>query len=111
MAVVYQKLYHTVIVEIGGIGPHTRLFLSILVVGDTGANTNLTECPIVIVAEQKAGSGIAGHINVRPSVVVVISCKSREAIIWSRFCHSRFIADVGKCTVSIVVVELISRAL
>ena len=65
----------------------------------------------MIVVEQNAGGGIAGYIDVRPTVVVEISGEGREAVIWSRSGHSGFIAGVAKRPVAVIVVELVSCAL
>src|SRR5207245_7451595 len=85
--------------------------MAVLIVGDTSASADLAECPVVIVVEQNAGGGIAGYIDVRPTVVVEISGEGREAVIWSRSGHSGFIAGVAKRPVAVIVVELVSCAL
>jgi hypothetical protein len=59
----------------------------------------------VVVTEQQAGSGIAGHIDIRPAVVIEIRGNRREAVSSVRLVYASGGCDIGECAVAVVATE------
>ena len=62
----------------------------------------------MVVAEQQAGSGIAGHVDVRPAIVVEIRGHHGEAEAAVRFADAGCGGDIGESAVAVVVIERVA---
>ena len=82
--------------------PHAGLLGAILAEGDAALQAFFGERAVVAIAEVKAGGGIAGHVDVRPAVVIKIGCGHGESIGAARVDTGSF-ADVGEAAVAVVV--------
>src|SRR6201987_1819328 len=90
---------------------HAALQSAVFVVGYPRGLGHLRESSVMIVVVEKAGGRIAGHVDVRPAIVVKI-CRHRcESVTTGRFCDSGFLRDVGERPVAVVVVERVYRFL
>ena len=61
----------------------------------------------MVVHEQQAGAGVAGHIDVRPSIVVEIAGHHGEAVVAARVGDSRRLTHVGECSVAVIAIEAV----
>ena len=52
----------------------------------------LGECAVVVVAEEQAGRGVAGHVDVGPAVVVEIGGDGGQSV------PPFSLADAGRCS-------------
>ena len=59
-------------VEIADAHPHARLLLAVLAQRDAAFQALLGERAVAIVAEQQAGRGVAGHVDIGPAVAIEI---------------------------------------
>src|SRR5208337_1276204 len=85
--------------------PHARLFFSIVTESYPPQYSFFAECSVMVVHEKQAGSGIAGDVNIRPSVFIQIRCHHGHAIAWRSLRDTCLLADVGKRPVAVVSVE------
>ena len=53
---------------------HAGLLLAVFAEGDAGLQAALGEGSVVVVAEEQAGRGVAGDVDVRPAVAIEIGC-------------------------------------
>ena len=88
--------------------PHASLLLPILVERDSDLQTSLGERAIAIVAEQEAGRGVAGDVNIRPAVTIEIGGDGGERIIRRGCQNAGWLAHIDECSVSVVVVQTAS---
>ena len=86
-------------------GAHPCLLLPVVTVGDSADSSFFAECAVVIVQEQEAGRRIAGHIDVRPAIVIEIDSQDSQSIASFCLADSRRIADIRERTVSVVSIE------
>src|SRR5262249_3995755 len=68
------------------------------------------ERAVVVVAEQNAGLGIDGDINVRPPIVVKVISHGGDGVARPRLEDARLLGNVSKGAVPIVVVEQVRAA-
>ena len=92
-------------VEIADPDPHAGLLHAVFVERDAALEAGLGERAVVIVAEEEAGRGIAGDVDVRPAVVIEIGRDRGHAVAALGFGDARRIADVRERAVAVVVVE------
>ena len=86
---------------------HSRLFLAIFAVCHAAYRPFFAEGSVMIVHEEKARSGIASHINIRPAIVVKISGNSGESVAVFGCRDSRRNANVDKSSISFIPVETV----
>ena len=58
---------------------------------------------------EDAGSRIAGHVDIRPAIVIVIQREYAERVVALGSADAGGRADVGKRAVAVVVIEIIHR--
>jgi hypothetical protein len=63
---------------------HACLFLAVLAIGNAAHSAFFAECAVVVVHEEQAGTGVAGDIDVRPSIVVEIAGNRGQAVVAAR---------------------------
>src|SRR5579871_746655 len=97
--------------EIVGRDPHASLFRTIFVVGHTGAPTNFSKCPIMVVVIKQAGRGITSDINIRPAITIEVSGQRGESVAGGSLGHSRFCRDIRKCPISFIAIQSIHSCL
>ena len=73
---------------------HASLFLAVFAEGHAAHDAFFTEGAIVIVHEQQARGGIAGDVNVRPTVLVEVGGNDGHAITAALRGDARCGADV-----------------
>ena len=93
----------TVIISHGD--AHIGLLLAVAIHRHPGFHGAFREGPIMIVAEQQVGRGVAGHEQVGPGVVVVVKRHRRQTVASAGLQQAGFFGDVRKGAVAIVVVE------
>src|SRR3954464_9023066 len=95
-------------VIVGNGRSHSSLGPPILVEGCAGYNPYIGECPIAIVAIKNARSAITGHIDIGPSVIVVIQSGDTEAIMPGRILNASLLSHISKLPVAEVVIEQVT---
>src|ERR1022692_3543230 len=84
---------------------HPRLFLSFIAQGYATLYALLFESAVVLIDEQEAGSRVASHIYVGPTVLVEVRCHNGHSIARPGLPNARLNADVGKGSISIIPVK------
>src|SRR6185369_7787832 len=84
---------------------HPGLFLAVFAKGHAAHDAFLAKCPIVIVHEQQARRGIAGDVNVGPTILVEVGGDRGHAITATLRSDARCGADISECAVAVVAVE------
>jgi hypothetical protein len=82
----------------------------VFVEGRTGDNGYIGESAVVVVVIQDARSAVAGHINVRPSVIVVVEGGDTEGIMTIRLVNVRLGGNVFKPAIAAVMIENVLRS-
>ena len=67
-------------IEVADGQAHAGLLLPVLAEGDAGLEALLGEGAVVVVAEQQAGRGVAGDVDVGPAVAVEIGGGDGEGV-------------------------------
>src|SRR3989441_12406028 len=60
--------------------PHSRLWVTTLVVSGARLQRHVGERTVLVVAVQNIGGHVTSHVDVRPAVVVDIHCGDTEAV-------------------------------
>lgn len=88
---------------------HARLGLAVSAVGDTRHKRQVRERAVMVVVVQNACRRVTRHIKIRPAVVVIIEAESTQGIVLAgKKNDSRFLTDVRKCSVTVIVIKEIS---
>src|SRR5204863_6724860 len=101
----FEDIEMSVVVVIANSQTHAALLTPVLVQRYPGLETALRERAVVIVAEEQAGRGVAGHVDVGPAVAVEIGCGDRQGIVGFDAENAGSLADIRECPIAIVVVE------
>src|SRR5258708_28763741 len=104
----FEDVQVAIRIEVADTEPHSSLLPAVLIQRDTALQTALGERAIVIVAEQQAGRGVAGDVNIRPAVTVKIGGSRRERVIRRGCQNAGWLAHIRECSVSVVVVQTAS---
>src|SRR5215472_5796905 len=99
-----------VAIVVGNTYTHARLLLAVLVVRAPSHDRDVRKGAVVVVAEQYAGLGIDGDINVGPPVVVKIIGHSSDRVARPRLENARFLGNVREGAVPVVVVKHVRAA-
>src|SRR5436309_11766424 len=73
------------------------------------AEAHLRKRPIVVIAVGVVRRSVIRHDQIRPPVVIEIGPHHAETVIAVRVIDLRFLRDVGKSPIAIIVVERIAR--
>src|SRR5208283_2062660 len=73
--------------------------------GQAALDSRLAERAVVVVMEEQAGSGIAGHIDIWPAIIVQIRCYGGQAVAVGGLGNPRALAHVDERAVAVVVIE------
>ena len=84
---------------------HARLLGAVFADRAATLESFLSECAVMVVAEQKTGTGIAGEIDVRPSIVVEISHHRAQAVAVGGGGNARPLTHIGEGPITVVAVE------
>src|SRR5579884_1224257 len=98
-----------VIVHVIDVDAHARVRLSLLVGGDSHLHAYLLEAVMAEVMEEEAWHAVVGHVDVGPSVVVVVPDGYAERL--ARHRNACALADVGEGSIVIVMIEHAVRGL
>jgi hypothetical protein len=71
----------TIAVVIAGGGTHSCLFAAIFVKGDPSICGNIGEDSVPVVVIEDARGAVAGDIDVRPSIFIVVERRNAEAVV------------------------------
>src|SRR5205823_3168160 len=99
----------SIAIIVGCIKAHTGLFAAIRAVCNASRCADFGEPAFAVVVVQLAGSGIVSHIKIEATVLVIIKPQNAEAVV-GVWIDVQFLGDVGKSSVTIVVIETIARA-
>src|SRR5216684_9193825 len=84
---------------------HTRLLHAIFAQGRTPQYSFFTKRSISIVHEQKTGSGVAGDVDILPSVLIKIRRHDRHAVGGRGARDSGLLTYVGERSVAVVSIK------
>src|SRR5580704_12928486 len=84
---------------------HACLLGTILVVRHAGFLSDVGERSVLVVVIQNAGGGVAGNVDIRPSIMVEIRCQRGESVTSRCIENAGFLGDVDKCAIAIVVIK------
>src|SRR6266705_1444186 len=91
--------------------PHTRLLHAIVAQGRTSQYSFFAKSPIMIVHEQQTGGGIAGDIDILPSVFIKIRRRDCHAVAGWRLRDAGFLTYIGERSVSVISIERMGAGL
>src|SRR5205823_6152663 len=106
----FDEVEIAVEIIIGSGDAHAGLRLAVGAQRAAGFQCNVNERPVFLVLVWRTGCGIVGDVNVRPSVVVEIGGEHAKAIGAIGFEDAGCFTDVGKCAVTVVVIQNIFSA-
>src|ERR1019366_9705700 len=86
--------------------PHAGLLHSILAERGSAGQADFRERPVFIVAEQQAGSGVARHVDIRPTCIVKVGRDRGHTVTARSLADSRGIAYIFECPVAIVAIQI-----
>src|SRR4029077_20387458 len=84
---------------------HAGLFGAVVAQGQSPHDALFAEGAVVIIHEKQAGGGIAGNVDIRPTVFVEIGGHNGHAITFRRGRDPGLLADVGKRSIAIVAIK------
>src|SRR5208337_1336555 len=90
-------------------GTHARHFHALVIESKSALESFLTECAVVIVHQQQAGRGVAGHEYIGPSVLIHIEGHCGKAIGTANSRNPRFLRDIRERAISIIAIQRMGR--
>src|SRR5258708_21450276 len=87
--------------------PHAGLFDAVIIEPGAPLDALLAESAVMVVHQQQAGAGIAGHKNIRPAVLVEIGRDRGEAVTTFDFSDPRRLADIAKRAIPVVAKDVV----
>src|SRR5258708_35891904 len=103
--IVLKRARPPVAVVIRAGGSHPRLFAPVFVKCNTGHDRDIREGSVVIVVIQNARSAIAGHVNIRPAVVIEVQSRNAERKMTVGAIYVGLGSNIGKSTVAAVLIK------
>src|SRR5579859_6581395 len=94
-----------VVIEVAHRDTHASLLAAVLVERHSGFGGNITERAVFIVPEEDAGSGIAGHVYIRPAIAIQVRGHRRESVEALDLADARPLTDVFKGSVAAVAIQ------
>src|SRR5215471_1147935 len=98
-----------IVVVIPDGGAHPRLLTSIFVVRDSGIGGDVDEGSVPQIVVEDAGGAVAGYINVRPAVVIIVDGGDAEAIVAVGFFDTARSADIREFAAAKIVIQQVGR--
>src|SRR3984957_8861948 len=74
-----KDIRHAIIIDISEVSPHTSNSLAVFVVGYTGQECDICECPIAIVVQQEVRNGVVGNKDVGEPIAIIVSKRDPHA--------------------------------
>ena len=107
------EILQAIEVDVSGIDAHPRLGDPPARIGDVGDKANLGEIEISIVSKQEIGNLVAGHVDIRIPIIIVVKRHHAEGLTGIELSqgYARGEADIFEGPISLVTPELIGRPL
>jgi hypothetical protein len=100
-----------VVVVISHGQPHRSYFASVLVDGKARIVTGVLKSPVALVDIEIVRRRVVGHQQIRLAVVVDVHKDRGKSVVFTGVADAGLQADVGKCSVGVLVEEMIGLAL
>ena len=98
------KVWLTVSVDISSVNSHARLRMTARIIGKLGVDRKILKRAIPLVEEKQIRRRITGHEEIGPAIIIHVDGYKAEGAP-DQFCESAFLAHIGECAVTIVVIE------
>jgi tetratricopeptide (TPR) repeat protein len=100
-----ENIEAPVMAEVGCGRAHPGLFAPLLVIGHASRHADLLKTFSLQIMEVKAGRGIAGYVDIGPTIVVEIGNQRSETVIILVRRDVHVVRDIGKVAVSVVLIQ------
>src|SRR5579884_689394 len=94
--------------EIADTDAHAGLLHSVFAERDAALHALLRKCSVVIVAEEEAGCGIAGDVDIGPTVIIEIGRNDSQTVTGRRFADSGRGSNISECAVAVIVIKRVA---
>src|SRR5439155_1951390 len=101
----FEKVELPVAVIVRNRRAHARLFAPVVVESRSGNDGHVRECAVMIVVVENARGAVAGNINVRPAVVIIVERGYAEAVMPVGLIYFRFPGHILKRAVAEIVIQ------
>src|SRR5687767_7936194 len=105
-----NDIEQSIAIHVGHIRSHSSQRPSFGADRGAGPKANFVENPLALVVKQEVGDGVIGNVNVRPSIVVIVSEDNAEAVSVSSI-DAGLLADVRERAVGVVTVQDVGKTL
>src|SRR5689334_2118703 len=101
----FENVRTSIAIVVGNGGAHARLFAPVLIEGNSAEDGCIGKSAVTVIVVKNAGSAVAGDIDIRPAVVVVVQSRDAETIVARRMGKPGALGCIREPSTALIVVE------